>query len=105
MTDTLSDLAREIGTLIHDQSHTATDALHLAERLETFAADHPGLSPDTRVNLLTQLARTVDRTCPRDPDTALALLVEAGGPCPRCGEADADHDVAPGGLICPPPQK
>jgi hypothetical protein len=76
MSDSLSVIARATGDLIHGPAAARTPgaALALAERLEAFAAAEPRLSADTRTNLLTQLARTVDPAAPRDADAALALL-------------------------------
>lgn len=74
MADTLSGLAQQIGALIRTRPVPPAAALDLAERLEVFADAEPRLSADTRTNLLTQLARAVAPTTPRDPDVALAAL-------------------------------
>lgn len=78
MADTLSGLARGIGAAIRRSPADPVELADLATRLEAYAAAEPALVPDTRVNLLTQLARAVDPACPRDAATALATLgVEA----------------------------
>lgn len=79
MTGGLGGIARATGDLMRDartnwRPEVPAEAAAIARELEAFAAANPRLSVDTRINLLTQLARTVDPACPRDADLALAVL-------------------------------
>src|SRR4051794_14858818 len=60
----LSGIARAIGQAIHRRPVDPDELRGLAVRLEAFAEAEPRLEPDSRTNLLTQLARAVDPTTP-----------------------------------------
>ena len=74
MTELLSVITQGVWVAIHRPEPDPAELRDLATRVEAFAAGEPRLSPDTRTNLLTALARRVDPATPRDNTAALRAL-------------------------------
>lgn len=75
--DTLTSLGRGVRELELDRHPNAPRAWALAQRIEAFAAREPAWVPEGRVNMLTQLARTIDPHVECDANAALASLRKA----------------------------
>lgn len=86
--DTLTGLWRAVRGEMEGMTN-APRAWALAQRIEVFASREPAWDPEGRVNLLTQLARTIDPLAPRDADAALATLRKAATAAPRVSRLTA----------------